>query len=181
MWFRSKQREEPYQVLVCRNPGESRVPARSPDTGAAWSSSARVVRCWVKSRTSATPVASCQRFGRALWRDCLRKQEEGGDDVQSAWPLRPGRHTCYNARHRALRPGNGKPIAEKAGSVRIRGLQLDPMKPESLVIADQPCRGEYVPGPCTHRPSSHGSGSCLKSPGATGKAPRVRLMTGAKS
>ena len=37
------------------------------------------------------------------------------------------------------------------------GLQLDPMKSESLVIADQHCCGEYVPGPCTHRPSSHES------------------------
>ena len=37
------------------------------------------------------------------------------------------------------------------------GLQLDPMKSESLVIADQHCCGEYVPGPCTHRPSHHGS------------------------
>ena len=37
-------------------------------------------------------------------------------------------------------------------------LQLDSMKSESLVIADQLCRGEYVPGPCTHRPSHHGSG-----------------------
>ena len=37
-------------------------------------------------------------------------------------------------------------------------LQLDPMKSESLVIADQQCRGEYVPGPCTHRPSHHESG-----------------------
>ena len=36
-------------------------------------------------------------------------------------------------------------------------LQLDSMKPESLVIAYQQRRGEYVPGPCTHRPSSHGS------------------------
>ncbi len=36
-------------------------------------------------------------------------------------------------------------------------LQLDSMKLESLVIADQQCRGEYVPGPCTHRPSHHGS------------------------
>ncbi len=34
-------------------------------------------------------------------------------------------------------------------------LQLDCMKSESLVIAK--CRGEYVPGPCTHRPSHHGS------------------------
>ena len=37
------------------------------------------------------------------------------------------------------------------------GLQLDPMKSESLVIADQQCRGEYVLGPCTHRPSRHES------------------------
>src|SRR6187551_1116809 len=34
-----------------------------------------------------------------------------------------------------------------------RGLQLDPVKLESLVIADQHCCGEYVPGPCTHRTS----------------------------
>ena len=36
-------------------------------------------------------------------------------------------------------------------------LQLDFMKLELLVIANQPCRGEYVPGPCTHRPSNHES------------------------
>ena len=42
------------------------------------------------------------------------------------------------------------------------GLQLDLMKSESLVIVDQQCYGEYVPGPCTHRPSSHGSWVYLK-------------------
>jgi hypothetical protein len=31
------------------------------------------------------------------------------------------------------------------------------MKPESLVIVDQLRHGEYVPEPCTHRPSRHGS------------------------
>ena len=36
-------------------------------------------------------------------------------------------------------------------------LQLDSMKPESLVMAHQLRRREYVPGPCTHRPSHHGS------------------------
>ena len=36
-------------------------------------------------------------------------------------------------------------------------LQLDSMKLELLVIANQPCRGEYVPGSCTHRPSNHES------------------------
>ncbi len=41
-------------------------------------------------------------------------------------------------------------------------LQLACMKLESLVIAHQQWRGEYVPGPCTHRPSSHGSREDLK-------------------
>src|SRR5436190_22660643 len=41
-------------------------------------------------------------------------------------------------------------------------LQLACMKLESLVIAHQQWRGEYVPGPCTHRPSSHGSWVDLK-------------------
>ena len=36
-------------------------------------------------------------------------------------------------------------------------LQLDSMKSESLVKAYQLRRLEYVPGPCTHRPSHHGS------------------------
>ena len=42
-------------------------------------------------------------------------------------------------------------------------LQLASMKLESLVIADQLRRGEYVPEPCTHRPSSHGSREYPKS------------------
>ena len=44
-----------------------------------------------------------------------------------------------------------------------RRLQLACVKSESLVIADQPRRGECVPEPCTHRPSSHGSRERLKS------------------
>src|SRR5579862_4439609 len=57
MWFNSKQRAEPYQPLTSR----SRVPemelfsSAGPETGAAWLSSARVVRCWVKSRNERNP------------------------------------------------------------------------------------------------------------------------------
>ena len=51
----------------------------------------------------------------------------------------------------------------KAGLSWNRGLQLVPVNMELLVIADQPRRGEYVPGPCTHRPSHHGSGVHQKS------------------
>jgi len=39
--------------------------------------------------------------------------------------------------------------SQKTALSSDRGLQLDPVKSESLVIADQQCRGEYVPGPCT--------------------------------
>ena len=62
--------------------------------------------------------------------------------------------------------GSELAIASQSQKVHLSsdwGLQLDPVKLESLVIADQPCCGEYVPGPCTHRPSSHGSRECLKS------------------
>ena len=47
--------------------------------------------------------------------------------------------------------------SHKAGLSSDRSLQLDSVKLELLVIADQPCCGEYVPGPCTHRPSNHES------------------------
>ena len=53
--------------------------------------------------------------------------------------------------------------SHKAGLSSDWSLQLDSMKLESLVIANQQSCGEYVPGPCTHRPSSHGSWECLKS------------------
>ena len=46
---------------------------------------------------------------------------------------------------------------KKNGASSDWGLQLDPMKPESLVIAGQLYRGEYVLKSCTHRPSSQGS------------------------
>ena len=47
--------------------------------------------------------------------------------------------------------------SQKTGLSTDRSLQLDSLKAESLVIPDQHGRGEYVPGPCTHRPSHHGS------------------------
>ena len=52
--------------------------------------------------------------------------------------------------------------SHKAGPSSDWGLQLAPVKSELLVTAGQPYRGEYVPGPCTHRPSRHGSRQHLK-------------------
>ena len=59
------------------------------------------------------------------------------DDVKSSWPLCPGRHTCYNGIY------NEKQYREMEQIYKICpssdwSLQLDSMKPESLVIVDQP-------------------------------------------
>ena len=47
--------------------------------------------------------------------------------------------------------------SQKAGPGSDWRLKLALMKVELLVIANQQRRGEYVPGPCTHRPSHHES------------------------
>ena len=82
-------------------------------TGAAWLSSARAVRCWVKSRNERNPY--CQlpaRYGGDSGGTACDKQEEGGDDVKSSWPLCPGQHTCYNGWDKAKRVREYKQNAE---------------------------------------------------------------------
>ena len=81
--------------------------------GAAWLSSARAVRCWVKSRNERNPwgqlpasnVGDSGLTARA-------SEEEGGDDVKSSWPLRPGLHTCYNGRYSGEQHSNVKRILQ---------------------------------------------------------------------
>ena len=131
--------------------------------GAAWLSSARAVRCRLKCHNERNPccqLPSCS--GGHSGGTAIARCEEGGDDVKSARPLRPGLHTCYNGGHSAPLPGDRMRIVKSPLS-SDRSLQPDSAKLDSLVIAHQPWRGEYVPGPCTHRPSSHESRGCLKS------------------
>src|SRR5574344_1542626 len=128
----------------------------------AWLSSARAVRCWVKSRNERNPY--CQlptRHGGDSGGTAGDEPEEGGDDVKSAWPLCPGLHTCYNGRNRGLLLREEMLISKFDLSSDCR-LQFACMKAESLVIADQLRCGEYVLGPCTHRPSHHESRSYQK-------------------
>ncbi len=80
---------------------------------------------------------------------------------KSARPLRPGLHTCYNGGYRRQLAGD-RMLIPKSSLSSDRSLQPVFVKLDSLVIAHQPRRGEYVPGPCTHRPSSHGSRGYLK-------------------
>ena len=144
------------------NYGESRKPQGICE-GAAWLSSARAVRCRLKCHNERNPC--CQLltgFAEDSDKTAIVRCEEGGDDVKSARPLRPGLHTCYNGAYREQ--GVRKCIQIKKVPLSSDwGLQPDPTKLDSLVIAHQPWRGEYVPGPCTHRPSSHESRGRLKS------------------
>ena len=60
-------------------------------------SSARVVRCWVKSRNERNPYRQLPVSKvRHSVRTAVDNTEEGGDDVKSSCPLRSGLHTYYN-------------------------------------------------------------------------------------
>ena len=61
-------------------------------------------------------------------------QEEGEDDVKSAWPLYPGLHTCYNGRYKRQLSRKVAQI-QKADLSSDCSLQLDYMKLELLVMA----------------------------------------------
>ena len=74
------------QVVEAGNVDEARK--GEPDIGAAWLSSARVVRCRVKSHNERNP---CFQLPASKVGDSGKtagvKPEEGGDDVKSSWPL----------------------------------------------------------------------------------------------
>ncbi len=58
------------------------------ETGGAWLSSARVVRCWVKSRNERNPCDYLlTRNGEDSNKTAGDNSEEGGDDVKSSCPL----------------------------------------------------------------------------------------------
>ena len=128
--------------------------AERADTGGAWLSSARAVRCWVKSRNERNPAACCQHSVGHSRGTAGVKPEEGGDDVKSSCPSCPGPHTCYNGRHNGLPPARGadpksRPQFGSQAATRLREARL-------LVIADQHAAVNTFPG-LVHRPSHHPS------------------------
>ena len=158
MWFNSTHREEPYLGLNCGGPVWKQVLSfGSRHRGAAWLSSARVVRCWVKSRNERNPY--CQlltRYGEHSGETAPDNGEEGGDDVKSSWPLCPGLHTCYNGRYKLSQTREGELIGKSRPQF---GLESATRLHEAGIASNPRSArwGEYVPGPCTHRPSHHES------------------------
>ena len=158
MWFNSKQREEPYLGLTCWcKPVETSAPLRSASTGAAWLSSARVVRCWVKSRNERNPRSQLPAVRPGTLGGLpVPNRRKVGTTSSHHGPYVQGYTRATMGRTKGCKSASSSQSQKAVLSSDWR-LQLASMKPESLVIADQPRRGEYVPGPCTHRPSRHGS------------------------
>src|ERR1051325_10739017 len=159
MLLNSTQREEPYQGLTYTGKHQRWCPPCGRCTGGAWLSSARVVRCWVKSRNERNPcpVLPAGPCGAGDSRETAgRNPEEGGDDVKSSCPLCLGLHTRYNAPYNGLRHREVKRIPQSGAQF---GLQAATRLHEAGVASNRRSAhcGEYVPGPCTHRPSHHPS------------------------
>ena len=143
MWFNSTQREEPYQVLTsCDDAGNS-IFLRDAETGGAWLSSARVVRCWVKSRNERNPY--CQ---------LLRKRTLAG------LPLTKRRKVGMTSNHHALydlgytrttmalnKEKQDREVEQNSETTsQFCRLQLACTKSELLVIVDQHATVNTFPG-----------------------------------
>ncbi len=137
---------------------ESReCPTGSSYVGAAWLSSARVVRCRVKSLNERNPYLQLPASHVGDSEETAGvKPEEGGDDVKSSWPLCLGLHTSYNALYKATLTRESTQTAESSAQF---GLQAEIRLHEAGIASNRGSayRGECVPEPCTHRPSSHES------------------------
>ena len=120
-------------------------------------SSARVVRCWVKSRNERNPYFQLLTGSAEDSEETAGdNSEEGGDDVKSSCPLCSGLHTCYNGDYKEKRYRKVERISKKSSQFGLWAAT----RPHEVGVASNrgsACRGEYVPGPCTHRPSHHGS------------------------
>ena len=126
-------------------------------------SSARTARSCDKSRNERNPY--CQlltREGEDSDKTAGDNSEEGGDDVKSSCPLCLGLHTCYNGGYRGQRSRKAERISQRPSQFGLWAATR-PHEVGAASNRESECRGEYVPGSCTHRPSHHGSRECPKS------------------
>ena len=125
----------------------------------------------------ATPIYFVRSGGAHSWGTARDNREEGGDDVKSVRPLCLGLHTCYNGWYKGLPTREGELISKNQPQF---GLESAIRLHEAGIASNgRSARSrEYVPGSCTHRPSSDGSRGYPKS--YVGR-PKVKLVTGAKS
>ena len=90
----------------------------------------------------------------------MTNRRKVGDDVKSSWPLCPGLHTCYNGGDSG-KPGSDAVLISKSRLSSDCTLQLECMKVESLVIADQHAAVNTFPGLVHTARHTMGVGSTL--------------------
>ena len=117
---------------------------RDIETGGAWLSSARVVRCWVKSRNERNPYCQLLRK-RTLARLPLTKRRKVGmtSNHHALYDLGYTRNTMAQNRGKQDREVEQNPKRRLSSDCR---LQLACMKVELLVIADQHAAVNTFPG-----------------------------------
>ena len=114
--------------------------------GAAWLSSARVVRCWVKSRNERNPYPmllprkgrTLGRLPRITWRKAGMTSSPHGLYVQGYTRATMAGTTSSKSARRSK--------SLKAGPSSDSGLQFAHLKAESLVIGDQLAPVNTFPG-----------------------------------
>ena len=162
MWLNSMQREEPYLGLTSSAMPLETWAEATRQTGAAWLSSVRAVRCLVKSTNERNPYDPLPtgRAGDSGHTAGSRRRKVGMTSSQYG----PYAQGCTRATMAGTEGSEAarRSQSRRAGPSSDRGLQPDPVKSDLLVTAYQLRRRECVPGPCTHRPSSHESRGRLK-------------------
>ena len=145
MWFNSTQREEPYQVLTSCDAHRNMCFLRDAETGGAWLSSARVVRCWVKSRNERNPYGQLLRK-RTLARLPLTKRRKVGmtSNHHALYDLGYTRTTM--ALNKEKQDREVEQNSETTSPVRTAGCNSPARSPELLVIVDQHATVNTFPG-----------------------------------
>ncbi len=152
-------------------------------TGAAWLSSARVVRCWVKSRNERNPYLQLPalRVGTLEILPRLTGRKVGMTSSPHA-PYVQGYTRATMVCTKGRKPAKVSQ-SHKAYLSSDWSLQLDSMKLESLVIADQHAAVNTFPG-LVHTARHTTRVDCTRSRWANPsgrQAPKVWLIIGVKS
>ncbi len=142
--------------------------------GAAWLSSARVVRCWVKSRNERNPCPMLSRFSREpLGRLPRTTRRKVGTTSSHHGLYVQGYTRATMARNRGTQDRKVEQIPKTRPSSDC-GLQFAHMKVESLVIADQQAAVNTFPG-LVHTARHTTKASYNRSPASAGPSCGWRL------
>ncbi len=114
-------------------------------TGGAWLSSARVVRCWVKSRNERNPYCQLPSLSGTLARLPVTNRRKVGTTSNHHAPYAQGYTRTTMADNKVQRNREVERITKLGLSSDCR-LQLACMKLELLVIADQNAAVNTFPG-----------------------------------